>query len=128
MTSEGDVQVILGPQGGFHIWLAARCQDCSDQVLMIYGVRGSADGEWLSGMPLRGIVNLEAVDGWLQIVGLYGLLPGSPSTVDYTDLSLVLDLTIEDEERVSSRAIPVHVANVEVWDCEDEDPEICPVE
>lgn len=123
---EGEVTVSLGPQGGFHIWLAVRCRDCAPQVLIEYGVRGSADGAWLYGDPLRGIINLDdASDGWRQVAGLYGLLPGGVGEIDYTGLDVTLEATIEDGDRRSIRTVPVHVARVEVWDCPSSDPDHC---
>lgn len=125
-VQSGDaIPVTLGPQGGFHIWLAARCQDCSKQVLIEYGVRGSADDSWLVGQPLRGIVNLEEVSGWRQVTGLYGLLPGHPDTVDYVGLSLELEASIEDGDLHTSAVVPIVVSEVEVWDCPSSDPENC---
>ncbi len=120
-----DVPVTLGPQGGFHVWLATRCQMCSPQVIIEYGVRGSAGGDWLVGQPLRGIANLDEIDTWYQATGLYGLLPGDPDTVDYLNLSLELEISIEDDQRRSSRVLPVRVASVDIWDCPDSDPEAC---
>lgn len=121
-----EVVVTLGPQGGFHIWLATRCRGCSDQVLIRYGVRGSADDSWLVGQPLSGIVNLDpAEDDWLQVTGLFGLLPGTPDSIDYVGLSVQLDVTIEDDDRSASRVLPVTVGTVEVWDCPEVDPETC---
>jgi hypothetical protein len=120
-----DIAVILGMQGGFHIWLAARCEECSRQVLIEYGVRGSADGAWLNGQPLRGIVNLEEVDGWGQMTGLYGLLPGTPTTVDYVGLTLTLEVKIEYGDKSATRVVPVRISNIEEGGCPDGDIEGC---
>jgi hypothetical protein len=126
VAPDDEIVVTLGPQGGFHVWLATRCTDCSDQVLIEYGVRGSADGAWLVGKPLRGIVNLETdAEGRHVATGLYGLLPGTPDTIDYVGFELLLEATITDDERSSSRVIPVVAGSVEEWDCPEVDPETC---
>ncbi len=126
LTPNDEVVVALGPQGGFHVWMAARCQDCSKQVLMEYGVRGTSDGAWLYRQSLKGIVNLEAGDdGWLQVTSLFGLLPGAAGTIDYTGLDMLLDVRIEDGDRTSHRVVPVTVSAVEVWDCPAGDPAAC---
>ncbi len=119
------VTVTLGPQGGFHVWVAVRCVDCSDQVLIEYGARGSADGTWLFGDPLRGIINLESAGGWKSILGLYALLPGEVGEVEYTGLNLTLEATIEDDERRASRVLPVTVEAIDYWDCPSGDPDSC---
>ena len=120
-----DVDVILGPQGGYHVWLAARCRDCSPQVVLTYGIRGSADDAWLYGQPLKGISNLQDADGWRQTTGLFGLLPGAAAEVDYRGQVIVLDVTIDDAERTASRRTPVRIAHVETWDCPTSDPDNC---
>ena len=119
------VPVTLGPQGGYHIWLATRCRDCARQVLIEYGVRSSSDHVWLLGQPLRGIVNQVEEDGWQTTVGLYGLMPGSPNTVDYVGLTFELEATIEDEDRTATRTVPIQISHVEVWDCPTSDPAEC---
>ncbi len=120
-----EVVVVQGPQGGFHIWLSTRCRSCAEQVIIEYGVRGTADDAWLLGTPLRGVVNMDEQDGWQQALGLYGLLPGKVGEVDFSGLDVVLEANIEDGERRSSRRVPVHVRSVEVWDCPESDPESC---
>ncbi len=76
LNDGGELPLIIGPQGGYHVWMAVGCADCSDTVYLKYGI---LDGE--TQMPLDGTGNLEAMielgaEPWPQAAGIIIYMPG----------------------------------------------------
>lgn len=76
LAAEGEVNLMSGPQGGFHVWLAVGCTDCGTVVHMKYGVHAIG-----STTPLEGTYDEEAMvelagEDWPQKAGLIVHMPG----------------------------------------------------
>ncbi len=75
--ADGDeVPLMSGPQGGYHVWLAAGCTDCGTPVHLKYGALDPA-----TNMPLVGTYNEEAMvelgaGKWPQKAGIVVHMPG----------------------------------------------------
>ncbi|MFO0589633.1 MAG: hypothetical protein U0441_18995 [Polyangiaceae bacterium] len=77
-VTDGDTLPLMnGPQGGYHMWLAAGCKDCGTTVHLKYGARDPA-----TGMPLAGTGDLESMiplgDGalFMNHPGIVVYMPG----------------------------------------------------
>jgi hypothetical protein len=76
LAAEGEVTLMSGPQGGFHVWLATGCTDCGTVVHLKYGVHAIG-----STTPLDGTYDEEAMaeltgKDWPQKAGLVVHMPG----------------------------------------------------
>lgn len=77
LTTGQTVPVNVGPQGGYHLWMAAGCADCGTTAALELGVKDPATKMWLSPSPVRLVAELSH-DHWGQIAGMTAFLPGDP--------------------------------------------------
>jgi hypothetical protein len=97
--SEGaPVDVILGPQGGFHIWTSVRVQDPALEVARIdLSVRFADDGR-AAGAPSSITASLAAVSGARERAGMTNFVM-SPESVRGRRLILHADVFGQDGRR-----------------------------
>jgi hypothetical protein len=74
--ADGDtVPIILGGQGGRHVWAALGCSEHGAETTVRYGLEDVATGDWYPGTePQTRVVALDP-DGWGQVAGLRAYLP-----------------------------------------------------
>lgn len=76
LSENGEIALMSGPQGGYHLWLSIGCADCGDQVLVAYGVRDPATGQALEG-TIDSAAMIELSGGtWRQVAGFQVPIPG----------------------------------------------------
>lgn len=92
-----EIAVVAGGQGGYHIWISARCEDCGPEVTLRYGVEDAQTGALLSFDGLESSAQLMEAGGWREVVGLTGFLSGYTSD-EYLGRRVRLWATIVDAE------------------------------
>ncbi len=102
------VNIVAGPQGGFHIWMAVRTRPPvkPEGVELVYRV---VDPDSRREISLNGMrARLEENGEWLELAGLLGLVP-RPEDVSGRDVLLRMELrdadgrSAADERRVRAR-------------------------
>ncbi len=72
-----------GPQGGFHLWVALRCEGCGAEGTISYAVRDAATNELLTYDGIKQIVQFtDATPPWKEAAGIFGYLQ-SYNAADY---------------------------------------------
>lgn len=74
LSAGATVPIIEGGQGGYHIWISARCGTCGPEITLSYGVDDAETGALISRTGLQEWERLEERDGWRQVVGLTAFL------------------------------------------------------
>jgi hypothetical protein len=68
------VFVQQGPQGGFHIWIALRCQNLGPRITASYGVDDLDTMQPVSQPNMKRVVELDYTGSADETAGLYGYL------------------------------------------------------
>lgn len=89
------IELVAGPQGGYHVFLALRCAGCASPVTVRYGANDATSGELLTFDDLQRTVTLHDVDGLGEYAPLVGFLR-STRPADYVDRAVVLWAEILD--------------------------------
>lgn len=122
LTADQEVPLMSGPQGGYHMWLAAGCVDCGTVVHLEYGARDPA-----THMPLTGTYDEQAMvqlygKEWPQAAGLIVHMPGlswdpenEPPPAKGTKLLLWAEAYDPDGNLWHSMEVPVTVGDIVDW-------------
>jgi len=117
LTEGETIPLILGPQGGYHLWISVRCDGCSDLAILGYGARDSTSGEPLSYESLEREIAYPYDGGTTDVFGLVGHLQSNdPSS--YVGRSAVLWASIRpgpDEEPYAEARAAVTIGEEEHW-------------
>ena len=111
--ADDGVVIFGGPQGGFHIWLAARVSGVANRVLLEHAVRDADSGETLSlGDPIQLYADLCPVPGeWLERDGVYGYLattePEAEIGREVTLWMRISDDALQIEDEVTTTIVEV---------------------
>lgn len=111
------IPLMKGPQGGFHLWIALRCDGCKDLAVVEFGARDGASGELLSYPGLQQRVAFPIGGGVDDVSGLVTHVT-STDPDDYVGRSAVLwaSLRADPEEPAFAEAsADVAIGDVEVW-------------
>lgn len=132
LTSGQTVDVVQGPQGGYHLWLAFGCADCGATPFVEFGVKDKATGTFYPGMAGAQKLFVEASPGpWGQRAGLTAFLPGI--TWDQTSqlpkgTHVVLSASVLDmgtNAVLHSQDVEVVLGEVVYWNPCNPDPNHC---
>jgi len=94
LTADRRVELINGPQGGYHVLLAVRCQGCDAAVHIRYGIRDLDSNELLTFDDLERSVVLEPREGWAEYAPLVSFLrENDPSQYRNRDVLLWAEVT-----------------------------------
>jgi hypothetical protein len=95
------VEVVLGPQGGFHIWTSVRIHDPAlDLARIDLSARLTDDGSAV-GNPSSITASLDAVDGTRERAGMTSFVT-NPSSIRGRRVVLHVDVFAEDGRRGSA--------------------------
>lgn len=72
----GEVPLMSGPQGGYHMWLAVGCDDCENPVHLKYGALDPATNQPLAGTGTQEAMMPLTSDAWPQRAGITVYMPG----------------------------------------------------
>lgn len=75
LSAGQEINVISGPQGGYHLWTAVLCPNCPQDTLIVYATRDTQTHAALSYEDAT-VVKPQGAAG--RIVGLPAPLPGTP--------------------------------------------------
>jgi hypothetical protein len=120
LSPEQVVPVMQGPQGGFHLWLAIGCGDCSAKATLSYGVKDPATDAWFAGTgELKQVVDL-GEGSWRQHAGVTAFLPGivwdpMSSLPKGTHVKLVASVLDEAMSPVHSAEVEVVLGDIMIW-------------
>lgn len=124
-----EVPLMSGPQGGYHMWLAVGCVDCSATVHLKYGARDPA-----TNMPLTGTYDEEAMvplkgKDWPQAAGLIVHMPGlswdpenDPPPAKGTKLLLWSEAYDAKDALLHEAQVEIVVGDIVEWSPCAEDP------
>lgn len=119
LTSGQEVNVMAGPQGGFHLWLAVGMTDWIAQPIVEFGVQDVSTHAWLTGFGSKTVVTMDG-DGWHQRAGFTAFLPGvewDPSTVlpKGTHVLLVASVLAQDNTVLHTAEVEVVLGDTVTW-------------
>jgi hypothetical protein len=129
LSAGGDIPLMNGPQGGYHLWVAVGCSDCASPTHIRWGARDP-----LTGGVFPGTGDSEAMfelDGaaWKQSAGIFLYMPGLSWDPEYSPPP-AKDAPIVIWSEVVEGTIVKHASEVEVkigdtvpWDPCIETPE-----
>ncbi len=127
LTAGQEINVIAGPQGGYHLWTAILCPDCPQDTLIAYATRDIVTHEALSYEDAT-VVKPQGPAG--RVVGLPAPLPGTPWD-ETTKLPKGTHVLLWAAHR-DAQGNTIHEAEVEVvlgdevyWDPCETDPDQC---
>ncbi|MFO0739612.1 MAG: hypothetical protein U0270_27185 [Labilithrix sp.] len=94
LAEQGEVALVFGPQGGYHVWTAVRVRDAS----LLQGhvnLRAAYKGGSLAGLPSSEAPRwMDAPDGFVEAAGLRAFI--SDSLASGTELSLRAEVVARD--------------------------------
>jgi hypothetical protein len=128
-----EIPMMQGPQGGFHLWLAVGCSDCSASAHLKWGVRDP-----VTGAPIPDTYDSEAFvplspGAWPQAAGIFATMPGvvwdpegSPPLPKGTEVVLWADV-LDGTTVTHHDQVRIIVGDTVPWDPCIEDPnhELC---
>ncbi len=122
------VPMMQGPQGGYHLWLALGCDDCSSPAHIRYGVNDPATGLAVPDTyPTETLVSLSGA--WPQKAGIICGLPGlswdpeyAPPLPEGTHVVVWVEV-LEGSTVVKQSSVEVVIGETQSWDPCVEDPE-----
>lgn len=89
------IDVVAGPQGGFHIWTAIRIKDSSIDTAQVGLSARFAEGGDLAGKPSRAMVELAPVGGARERAGMTNFV-SDPSAVSGKSIILRAEIVTAD--------------------------------
>jgi hypothetical protein len=113
------VPLIAGGQGGYHLWVGARCANFGAEAIIFYGIKDAQTGEDLSYSGLQQMLVLDASQTWTDVYGLIGYLNSYVET-DYVGRSVQIWTKVqglgEHLGESAEDAVTVTVGQVEYYE------------
>lgn len=105
----GEVTLINGPQGGYHVLLAIKCEGCDPVIDVRYGISDLHSGEGLTFDGLQRTVPLQPRGDWAEYAPLVGFLrENDPS--QYIGREVVLWAEMDDPGGVVAASVEAVIA------------------
>ena len=125
VAANGNIALIAGGQGGYHMWIALRCRHCAGAQLVRYGVIDDSTGAWVMGDHQQEMVDMLGTGDYFEIAGIQAPMPGDSFSEDTKYLGATLRLWIEMNVagETVEREVTVVADHIEYWwpPCENED-------
>lgn len=132
LSANQAVDLINGPQGGYHVWLAIGCSDCATPTETRFGVRDATTGTLLAGTyDSQAMVQLVGAP-WGQVARMIVNMPGFEWDPEMPPLApgtpFVLWVEVREAGQVKHAAeLPLVVGDTVEWDpcIENPDDPLC---